>query len=210
MSKEVLKTDYYTLQNCLIEIAEIPARLNRCDIVLKNELIEHINIRIQSLLKTINERLLMDQNYNYPIEYLPNKKFEYWAQNIYCVFNYYDLINLREFIKNSIEVKKQKSEFEHLFNENGLELFDYLNDKFEYKAITVKYTILLLFLRNTKFYKSTDVNYQKFIIQYCELEKTKIKFSRLANIDLFSKEYTENEQNLTTYLKEFKNLKTIE
>ncbi|GAA4940522.1 hypothetical protein GCM10023314_11700 [Algibacter agarivorans] len=207
MAKGILKTDYHTLQTYLIEIAEIPARLNRCDIVLKNELLEHIDIRIDSLLKTINERLLLDKDYSYPVEYLPNKQFEYWGERVSCVFNYYELLKLKGFIKQSIEVKTQKNRYTDLFNENGLELFNYINESFE-GAITVKYTIMLHFLRYKNYIKGTNTRYLEFVRFNCDLGK--IKFSRLDDIQINDEKYLKQESFLTDLLKDFKHLNGIE
>ena len=76
MTKNVLKTDYHTLQTCLVEIAQVPERLTKCDTTLRKELLEHIDIRIDELIKVINQWLLLDSDYCYPVEHLPKNNFQ--------------------------------------------------------------------------------------------------------------------------------------
>lgn len=117
MAKDIFKTGYRELQDHLIAISEIPERLNRCDIVLKRELLEHIEIRIKELLKIINGQLMVCMDENYPSNYLPNRKFEYWAENTFVVFNYYELLILKEHILKSIEPAKKHEVTPYPFNE---------------------------------------------------------------------------------------------
>lgn len=202
MAKEKLKTSYWDLQDFLKEIAKIPARLNRCDIVLKHELLEHIDIRIQRLLHTIHGQLLVDENYSYPLEYLPNKQFEYWAERVSSIFNYYELLRLKEYISNSMQIEINRNLYNHIFFEPGLDVFDYLNLHFNQKekALTTKYTIIYLFFTTKTLIKGTTVDYLKFVKEYTNLEK---QFSRLNFDSTNDKKYLKYEQDLTELYKEF-------
>lgn len=102
MAKDIFKTGYRELQDHLIAISEIPERLNRCDIVLKRELLEHIENETSSVIESINEVMIFNPNYPYPKEYI-NNHFGYWANNVSQVFTYNQLQYLKKLIHNSIK-----------------------------------------------------------------------------------------------------------
>ncbi|MCK7589273.1 hypothetical protein M0G43_01670 [Subsaxibacter sp. CAU 1640] len=205
MSNNTLKTSYRELQDHLRAISEIPERVNRCDEVLKKELLEHIDNRIQDVLGTINGVLMVNSDYNYPNEYLPNRQFEYWAERVNQEFNYYQFVRLREFILNSIEVRAVRNKHERHFFETGLDAFDYLNTHFTDKdrALTTKYTILYHFLRYKNLIRATAVEYQSFVREYTSLPQ---KFSRLNFDNSDNPIYLTHERHLIELYKEFLSL----
>ena len=100
---------------------------------------------------------MVDENYDYPKEHLPNKKFQYWAERLNQVFNYYELQYLKEIITNSLRASENSSSGDLIFLNNDLvnseAFFKYLvnewlinedNNKTALKHITFK-----LWHRNT-------------------------------------------------------------
>lgn len=128
MKKGILKTGYHDLQDCLLEILKVPQRLNRCDEVLKMELLEHIENATSSVIGSINEVMIFNPNYPYPKEYI-NNHFGYWANNVSQVFTYNQLQYLKELIQNSIEIVNKPPEVDiYPFRK-----IEYLNGFLEYK-----------------------------------------------------------------------------
>ncbi|NGX83111.1 hypothetical protein [Aequorivita sp. KMM 9714] len=92
MNTGINKPKRHELQSDLLAIAEIPDRVKVTTSIRLQELIIYVNSEIQNRLRDINHLLLAQ----------PTTTFEHWAQNAYSVFNYNQLIQLREIIQNEI------------------------------------------------------------------------------------------------------------
>ncbi|HEA30368.1 MAG TPA: hypothetical protein ENH91_10300 [Leeuwenhoekiella sp.] len=80
----------------------------------------------------------------------------------------------------------QKAKYNHIFINDGLESFDYLNDNFHLAddAPTVKYTLIYDCLRPK--IKCTTKAYREFVREYCREGLKGTDFQRLANKDTHS------------------------
>lgn len=110
MALKDIQTNKSDLQEYLLLIAKVPEKVNKIDIDIKKELLIDIDNRISSILETIYGLININQNYNYPESYLPDKIFDYWALNVNQLFNYNELKNLKFLIESSIEQSKVNTE----------------------------------------------------------------------------------------------------
>ncbi|PCH54207.1 MAG: hypothetical protein COC22_00635, partial [Flavobacteriaceae bacterium] len=108
--KDNLNTTNKTLLENLLSIFEIPERLNSLDLVRLKELLIYISKDKFNRLKFIYSLVSINENYNYPKQYQPNKHFDYWA-NKRCNYDksYFDLIGIETDIKKRIEILKNTS-----------------------------------------------------------------------------------------------------
>lgn len=87
----------------------------------------------------------------------------------------------------------QKAKYNHIFKDDGLESFDYLNDNFHLAddTPTVKYTLIYDCLRPK--IKCTTKAYREFVREYCREGLKGTDFQRLGNRDTNSYPDLENE-----------------
>jgi hypothetical protein len=85
-------------------LLELPDRIDRFDKGRLKEILIFLESEIQIRLNQINNTLLScEDNYKYPIEYLPDKQYVYWAERTFQYgLTIYDLENSRKWINEKI------------------------------------------------------------------------------------------------------------
>lgn len=116
MALKDIQTNRNQLQEYLELIFKVPEKLDKIEIDIKKELLIEIEKRIYSILNTINSRLIA----------CPNETFEFAALNTFQLFNYYELLDLKEKIIDSLKpieaITKQKDYKDMIWFRTGLKL----------------------------------------------------------------------------------------
>jgi hypothetical protein len=108
---------------------------------------------------------------------------------------------INELIREFTEPQpKYNTGYLHIFKLNGFELFQYLDEHFEIKSQTVKYTLIFHFIDDKKLIIGTREKYLEFVKPYLE---PNLKFSRLDFLHRTDEKYKTHLQHITSLYKDF-------
>lgn len=198
MSTGITKPKRHELQSDLMAIAEIPERVKVITSIRLKELLIYIDAEIQSRLRDIDHLLIAQQG----------STFEHWAESVSSVFNYNQLIQLKEVIINHLnsEIKKgstkdqeQPEIISQVFKSGGFEVFNYLDEHFTTfnNRPPTKYTILFHFLEGKKTYPN-KTKFIEFVRTYCGKQLNGKKFSKIESDYKTDPNFTDSKPKLTS------------
>jgi hypothetical protein len=154
--KNIIRTSENVLIENALAILELPERIERIDNIILKELLIYLVQEKKDRDTFILKFIEINENYNYPIDYKPDKLKQYWEerQSQGKLGEYYKVKYLENLVRNRIEFLQTQQdnyrsglEYSYLkiFRKNGFNLFKYIDKDYDEHKIK-KYSFMYHFL----------------------------------------------------------------